>query len=365
MEIEKLAQSYSGKRVLVTGHTGFKGSWLVAVLQRMGAVVKGYALAPNTDPSHHQLLAIPCESITADIRDGERLTKEMQSFKPDIVLHLAAQPLVRYSYAHPKETYETNVIGSLNLYEAVRATDSVRAVVSITTDKVYKNREWLWGYREHEELGGYDPYSSSKACVEIMTASYRNSYFNLNDYGSKHQVLLATVRAGNVVGGGDWSLDRLIPDIVKATAAGTAVFIRNPDAVRPWQHVLEPIIGYLAVASKLMDGAVDIADAFNFGPDQDANVPVRTVTEISRKYWPGIGVTWNEQTHDGQPHEANLLFLDNAKAKKMLQWYPTWNIETTIANTIAWYKAYYESKTILTHQQIDQYLIDLATAAQR
>ena len=356
MEIAKQLSAYSGKRVFVTGHTGFKGSWLVAILNKLGARVMGYALAPNTSPNHFDLTQSAIESIIGDIRDSAKLKAAVQGFAPDIILHLAAQPLVRYSYQHPVETYETNVIGTLHLYEAARATPSVRAIVSITTDKVYKNKEWQWGYRENEELGGYDPYSASKACVEIMTSSYRNSFFNLNDYGTKHQVLLATVRAGNVIGGGDWSLDRLIPDIVKSSAEGKDTFIRNPAAVRPWQHVVEPVVGYLLVGVRLLNGEQAYADAFNFGPNADANVAVKTIAEIARRHWAAIAITLNDGTQGDAPHEANLLFLDNTKAKKMLGWKPLWNLETTIAHTIDWYRSYYTQGAVLTEAQIETYL---------
>ena len=356
MEIGKQIALLKGKRVLVTGHTGFKGSWLVAVLNRLGATVMGYALAPNTNPNHFDLYKPAIESTIGDIRDRATLQQAVSSFAPDIIFHLAAQPLVRYSYQHPIETFETNVMGSLNLYEAARATPSVRAIVSITTDKVYKNKEWQWGYRENEELGGYDPYSASKACVEIMTSSYRNSFLHLDDYGTKHQLLLATVRAGNVIGGGDWSLDRLIPDIVKASAQGMDTHIRNPLAVRPWQHVLEPIVGYLLVGTRLLHGEKEYADAFNFGPDADANVNVKAVAEICRKHWADIAITLSAEANNNAPHEANLLFLDNTKAKKTLGWKPLWNLEATIAHTIGWYKQYYTTQELLTDKQIDAYL---------
>lgn len=354
MELKSLENTFKNKRVFLTGHTGFKGSWMTCLLQKLGAEVKGYALESNTQPNHISLLPSTFESFIGDIRDEITLKNELIKFQPDLILHLAAQPLVRYSYTNTKETYETNVIGTLNVYEAARACPSVKAIVSITTDKVYQNNEWHWGYRENDALGGYDPYSSSKACAEILTSSYRNSFLNIDQYQKSHQILLATARAGNVIGGGDWSLDRLIPDIIKATVSKEAVIIRNPNAQRPWQHVVEPLFGYLLLAEKLLNGQKEFAQAFNFGPDITSNVSVGEVCDIAKYYWNDILIE-TEKNQTNKVHEANLLFLDSTKSRQLLKWIPKWNINTTVQYTIEWYKAFYENKEVLTSNQIDFY----------
>ncbi|MEI6311419.1 MAG: CDP-glucose 4,6-dehydratase [Bacteroidota bacterium] len=354
MELKSLENTFKNKRVFLTGHTGFKGSWMTCLLQKLGAEVKGYALESNTQPNHISLLPATFESFIGDIRDETTLKNELIKFQPDLILHLAAQPLVRYSYTHPKETYETNVIGTLNVYEAAKACSSVKAIVSITTDKVYQNNEWHWGYRENDALGGYDPYSSSKACAEILTSSYRNSFFNIEQYQKSHQILLASARAGNVIGGGDWSLDRLIPDIIKATVSKEAVIIRNPNAQRPWQHVVEPLYGYLLLAEKLLTGQKEFAQAFNFGPDITSNVSVGKVCEIAKLYWDDIKIE-TEKNQANKVHEANLLFLDSTKSRQILNWIPKWDIHTTVQQTIEWYKAFYENKEVRTSNQIDLY----------
>ena len=274
------ADFWRGRRVFLTGHTGFKGGWLALWLQRLGADVTGYALDPPTTPSLFAVARVGAgmRSIINDIRDAETLAQAMREAQPEIVIHMAAQPLVRYSYQAPVETYATNVMGTVHLLEAVRQTDSVRAVVNVTSDKCYENREWVWGYRENEPMGGYDPYSNSKGCAELVTAAYRNSYFNPAQY-SQHGVALASARAGNVIGGGDWAEDRLIPDILRAIAAGEAVNIRSPHAIRPWQHVLEPLSGYLLLAQRLIEDGPAHAEGWNFGPSEEDARPVQWIVE--------------------------------------------------------------------------------------
>lgn len=346
---------YRGKTVLVTGHTGFKGSWLSLWLTMMGARVVGYALAPPTVPNHYDLLNLDMISIEGDIRDGQKLCDVLALHKPEIVFHLAAQPLVRHSYNNPVETYQTNVIGTLNVYEACRRSDSVRAIVSVTTDKVYENKEWHWGYRENDELGGYDPYSSSKACAEILTASYRNSFFPLTEYGTSHQTLLATARAGNVIGGGDWGKDRLIPDIMKATAIGEPVVIRNPHSVRPWQHVLESLSGYLLLGQKLLNGDASFADSWNFGPMIQDSAAVHSVAKDIHNFWRATNFAVTAGATDNL-HEARMLRLDTSKANSQLQWLPVWNYDKTISKTVEWYRDYYEFGIIKTEDDINAYL---------
>ena len=354
--------AYSGKRVLVTGHTGFKGSWLCAWLNKLGAHVSGIALAPNTEPSHFALLQPEVDSHVLDIRDREALLRTVKQINPEIVFHLAAQPLVRASYADPYETYTSNVTGTLNLLDACRACEDLRAIVVITTDKVYDNREWEWAYRENDALGGHDPYSSSKACVELLTHSWRMSFFHPAAYGRAHQVLLATTRAGNVVGGGDWAVDRLIPDIVRATAAGERVIIRNPRATRPWQHVLEPLAGYLQLGEKLLNGANEFASAWNFAPDSLAGCDVLSVVHSMQTHWDAV--QYDIKQHDNAPHEAMLLRLDNAKARTRLGWLPLWDADRTFAETIRWYRAWYEDAAVITQQQIAEYERLLLQAAE-
>lgn len=347
--------AYRGKTVLVTGHTGFKGSWLSLWLTMMGARVVGYALAPPTVPNHYDLLNLDMISIEGDIRDGQKLCDVLTMHKPEIVFHLAAQPLVRHSYNNPVETYQTNVIGTLNVYEACRSSDSVRAIVSVTTDKVYENKEWHWGYRENDELGGYDPYSSSKACAEILTASYRNSFFPLTEYGTSHQTLLATARAGNVIGGGDWGKDRLIPDIMKATAKREPVVIRNPHSVRPWQHVLESLSGYLLLGQKLLNGDAPVADSWNFGPMTQDSATVHSVVKDIHKFWRATNFAITAGATE-KLHEARMLRLDTSKANSQLQWLPVWDYDETISKTVEWYRDYYEGGIIKTEHDINAYL---------
>ena len=331
------AKFWEGKRVLLTGHTGFKGSWLSLWLQSMGAQVAGYALAPPTNPSLFEVAEVGkgMTSIIGDIRDLEHLRKVFAERQPEIVIHMAAQPLVRYSYVEPVETYSTNVMGTVNLLEAVRNTKSVKAVVNVTTDKCYENREWAWGYRENEAMGGHDPYSSSKGCAELVTAAYRNSYFHPDKYKG-HGVAIASGRAGNVIGGGDWADDRLIPDIMRAITDGRPVNIRNPHAIRPWQHVLEPLSGYLLLAQKLYEEGAAYAEGWNFGPNDEDAKPVQWIVEELTQTW-GEGASW---VLDGgeHPHEAHYLKLDCSKAKGRLDWHPRWNLQETLESIARWNK---------------------------
>lgn len=326
---------WKGKRVFLTGHTGFKGSWLSLWLHSMGAVVKGYSLEPNTNPSLYGILSLAdlIHSEIGDIRDLSKLKESIVAFKPEIVIHMAAQPLVRYSYKEPLETYSINVMGTANVLETIRKCDKVRAVVIVTTDKVYENNEWVWGYRENEPLGGFDPYSSSKACAELVTAAYRQSYFSTTDTPS-----IATARAGNVIGGGDWSLDRLIPDAIKAFEENKPLVIRNPSSIRPWQHVLEPLSGYLMLAESLFKESSRFAQSWNFGPDDDDCKTVKWILDGLVKIW-GNDASWVlEQT--AQPHEANFLKLDCSKAKTDLNWYPRWEILNVLEMIVKWHKRY-------------------------
>lgn len=355
MEIKSLFSGvYEGKKVFVTGHNGFKGSWLCLWLELLGAKVCGYSLPQQTTENHLSLLNLNIESTLGDIRDIEFLKEKINDFKPDIIFHLAAQPLVRYSYRNPIETFSSNVLGTLNLYEVARQCSTVKAIVSITTDKVYENNEWVWGYRENDRLGGNDPYSASKAAMEIMTTSYRNSFFNLKKYKKEHQVLLGVVRAGNVIGGGDWAEDRLIPDIVRATLKDESVKIRNPHSIRPWQHVLDPLSGYLLLGQKLMDGHASFADAFNFGPNLNEELTVERVILNLKKYWDRVQYEVTGSKED--LHEAGLLKLDCAKAYKELAWKPTWSVEFGLQKTIQWYRSFYESKKISSLSDLTCYI---------
>lgn len=348
---------YKGKRVLLTGHTGFKGSWMALWLETLGAKVMGISLPAPSEPSHFDLLKLSIDSRMIDIRNREELNKAVEEFKPEIVFHLAAQPLVRYSYDFPIETYETNVMGTLNVLEACRRIDAVRAIVCITTDKCYENKEWVWGYRENDPMGGYDPYSSSKGCAELLISSYRNSYFNPKDFGTKHHTLLASGRAGNVIGGGDWALDRLVPDIIRAASKHEKVLIRNPHATRPWQHVLEPLRGYMMLGVKLLEGKKEFAEAWNFGPNDDANISVGEVLTSIKGHWDQVDVEFQKNVE--HPHEANLLMLDCSKAKRKLGWQPVLTPAETFEMTAKWYKDFYLESKISTRLQIENYLSSL------
>jgi CDP-glucose 4,6-dehydratase len=358
------SQFWRGKRVFLTGHTGFKGGWAAIWLKMWGAEVCGYSLAPSTDPSLFEIAGVAdgIQSVIADIRDFERLRSEVVRFKPDLVIHVAAQSLVRYSYDAPIETYATNVMGTVNLFEAVRAAGSARVIINVTSDKCYENREWIWGYRENEPMGGHDPYSSSKGCSELVTSTYQKCFFN--DHGG---AVLASCRAGNVVGGGDWSTDRLIPDIVRAYLNDEVVEIRNPDAVRPWQHVLEPMGGYLHLAERLWDEGHRLAGGWNFGPDQDSARPVREVVEILGRCWDSPR-SWKDCSDPNSPHEARFLFLDIAKARIGLGWKPRWTLQEALGATAAWYQAVSagEDPRRLTERQIEGFLSGAKlTAGQR
>jgi CDP-glucose 4,6-dehydratase len=326
---------WRGKRVLLTGHTGFKGSWMALWLQSMGAQVVGYALAPPTHPSLFEEagVAVGMTSVIGDIRDLASVRAVVAEHRPEIVFHMAAQPLVRYSYAEPVETYATNVMGTVNLLEAVRLTPGVKAVVNITTDKCYENREWVWAYRENEPMGGYDPYSSSKGCAELVTSAYRQSFFNESDY-VRHGVAIASVRAGNVIGGGDWAQDRLIPDILAAFEQGRVVHIRNPNAVRPWQHVLEPLRGYLTLAERLYCDGVTYAEGWNFGPNEQDAMPVGWIVDTMTTLW-GDGARSQIDAGD-HPHEATYLKLDISKARARLGWQPVLRLEPALRMIIDW-----------------------------
>ena len=333
-----------GKQVFLTGHTGFKGGWLSLWLTSMGAKVTGYALAPNTTPNIYELGKVEHDlerSYISDIRNLEKLKEALKKSKPEIVIHMAAQPLVRYAYANPVETYSTNVMGTVHMLEAIRGQGSVRAVVIVTTDKCYENKEWVWSYRENEPMGGLDPYSNSKGCAELVTCAYTHSFFSPNQY-NRHHVAIASARAGNVIGGGDWSGDRLIPDAIKAFAANEELKIRNPLAIRPWQHVLEPLSGYLVLAEALYLHGTKFNGGWNFGPHNEDAVSVQEVINLLIK---NLNVTARlQQAQEIHPHEANSLKLDCSKAQHYLQWYPRWNLEQAIKNIAQWQHAYQQNQ---------------------
>lgn len=353
---ELFNKTYLNRRVLITGHTGFKGSWLSLLLHKLGADIYGYALEPPTNPSLFKDAKIEdfLKSHIGDIRHYENLLSVLHQVKPEIIIHMAAQPLVRESYNNPKETYNINVMGTVNLLEAVRHIPGVKAIVNVTTDKCYENQEWHWGYRENEPMGGYDPYSNSKGCSELVTASFRNSFFNPSAY-SQHGVALASARAGNVIGGGDWAEDRLIPDFIRAISKGEKIRIRSPYAIRPWQHVLEPLSGYLTLGAKLISEGPRYGEGWNFGPDDNDSKNVEWITNTFCSMW-GNGASYEIDTNP-QPHEANYLKLDCSKAKAELGWFPKWNIETTLKSVVDWNKAFIGGKDIkaITENQIDAY----------
>jgi len=351
---------YRNKNVLITGHTGFKGSWLAFWLSLLGAKVTGYALAPQTIPNHFELLDLDINSIEGDIRDAQRVQKMFQEQQPDVVFHLAAQAIVRRSYQEPAATMTSNVIGTVNVLEAARETGTVRAIINVTSDKCYENKEWPWGYREIDALGGYDPYSASKGCSELITAAWRNSFFNPRTYGSAHKTLLASDRAGNVIGGGDWAEDRLIPDMMRAVSRGEKVTIRNPQAVCPWQHVLEPLSGYLLLGQKLLEGRKEFAEAWNFGPSEEGSVTVGGIVDQVKKIWPKLDHETGKMPD--QPHEAGLLKLDCSKARSKLNWAVVWDGHAAVDKTVCWYRAFYESNSIVTSEDFRSFI---ATAKRR
>lgn len=348
--MNQFSDVYLGKRVLVTGHTGFKGSWLSLWLKQLGAEVVGISLAPDTNPSHWNLLGLESavQHHELDIRNSAEVASVLRATQPEMVFHLAAQPLVRRSYRDPLETWATNVMGTANLLEACRQTQSVRAILAVSTDKCYKNQEWAWGYRETDPLGGHDPYSASKACSELVAASYLSSFFCTDD-----APLLSTARSGNVIGGGDWSEDRLIPDMVRAINEQKSLEIRSPNSTRPWQHVLESLSGYLLLGQKLIEGKKSFNGAWNFGPERTGNLTVAEVLNRLQIYWPEMH--WH-QAATPQPHEANLLYLDSAKAHTQLGWQSVWNLDTTLEKTADWYRAFQSGQTTISTQQLTQYV---------
>lgn len=353
-----MSSFWENKKVFITGHTGFKGSWLSMWLAQKGAKVTGYSIDIPTNPS----IFVNCgiekrieKSIFGDINNLKFLTESIVQAQPDIVIHMAAQPLVRESYHFPVQTYMVNVMGTVNLFEAVRSCKSIRAVINITTDKCYENNEWVWGYRENENLGGFDPYSNSKACSELVTSAYRNSYFHKDHY-EMHNVAIATARAGNVIGGGDWAKDRLIPDILNSILTNTKIIIRNPNAIRPWQHVLEPLSGYMTLAEKLFEQGNNFAEAWNFGPNESDIETVSWIVEKLCAKWPSYNQGY-EIIKDENLHEAHYLKLDCSKAKSKLQWQPRWNLNQALEKIIEWTHAYQNNDSLydISVKQIREY----------
>jgi CDP-glucose 4,6-dehydratase len=343
---------WRGKRVLITGHTGFKGGWLCLWLQAMGAEVHGFALPPPTSPNLWEVARIEetiASSTIADLGDYDKLLTTIKTSKPEVVFHLAAQSLVRCSYRFPVETYRINVLGVVHLLEAVRETSGVKALVNVTTDKCYENREWVWSYRENEPLGGYDPYSSSKACAELITAAYRNSFLTGAGIG------VATARAGNVIGGGDWATDRLVPDFFRALDGRTPLIIRFPEAVRPWQHVLEPLSGYILLAERLHTKGAEVAEAWNFGPSDEDSKTVRWIINQLSAQHPEVQLNFDLSS---KPHESSFLTLDSSKARTRLGWTPRWNVKKSLQSTLQWHHAWREKQDMrkVTFNQILDYL---------
>lgn len=351
---------WNKKKVLLTGHTGFKGSWLSFWLHSLGAEVLGYSLPPPTNPSLFELIQIEriVESINGDVRDLDHLKRAIGHHHPEIIIHMAAQSLVRRSYQDPVETYETNVMGTVNVLEAVRHTAGIKAVIVVTSDKCYENREWVWGYRESDPLGGQDPYSSSKGCAELVTAAFLQSFFQASLLKSD-VAAIASARAGNVIGGGDWAEDRLVPDIVGAILANRPVIIRNPDAIRPWQHVLDPLAGYMLLAEQLCTGGSKYAESWNFGPREDDTKSVLWITRRLAELWGG-DVRWNVDGNK-HPHEAHYLKLDCSKAKAILGWHPQWDLNQALCAVVEWYKGYHAGQNIrdLMIRQIESYSMGL------
>ena len=352
---------WRNKNVFLTGHSGFKGGWLSLWLQSMGAKVTGFALKPPTEPNLFDLARVNLgmRSIIGDIRNFEQLKIAFNEANPEIVIHMAAQPLVRYSYDHPIETYSTNVMGTVHLLELIKSSKNVRAVINITSDKCYENKEKIQGYKEDEPMGGFDPYSNSKGCSELVTSAYRLSFFNPEKYND-HGVALASARAGNVIGGGDWAADRLIPDFIRSIVSGKEILIRNPKAIRPWQHVLEPLSGYLILAQLLYEKGSDYAEAWNFGPLNNDAKDVEWISTQFIHYW-GDGVNFKIDKQELQPHEAHYLNLDSSKARSRLYWKPKWSTEEAIKRICEWYKAYlnFEDMNLYTLKEISQYQSNL------
>ena len=351
------ASFWQGKRVFVTGHTGFKGAWLIQLLELLGAEITGYALAPDTSPNLFEAAGLRdlVRHVEADVRDLATLSDAMAQARPQVVLHLAAQALVRRSYQQPVETYATNVLGTVHLLEAVRACPEVRAVVNVTSDKCYENREWVWGYRECDPMGGRDPYSSSKGCAELVTAAYRASFFRGGP--QSHQAAIASARAGNVIGGGDWAAERLVPDCMRALTQGATIAIRSPAATRPWQHVLEPLRGYLTLAEALWDRPDEAIGAWNFGPRAEDTRPVRDVVGRIVDSW-NAGAAW-APAPDASLHEAASLQLDCSKARRSLPWEPKVDLDTALQWTVDWYRRFHQGDNAraLCRQQIGQFLV--------
>ena len=349
MDLQGVLDFYRGRRVLVTGHTGFKGSWLTKILMMAGAEVTGYSLAPHTNPSLFALLGVENEirSEEGDVRDFEHLAKVFAEVKPEVVLHLAAQPIVREAYRFPRYTYETNVMGTVNVCECVRLQSSVESFLNVTTDKVYENKEWCWGYRENESLDGFDPYSNSKSCSELVTHAYANSFFQ------EKSLPVSTARAGNVIGGGDFSQDRIIPDCVRAALKGEPLIIRNPASTRPYQHVLEPLFAYLMLAAR-QHGEHGLAGWYNVGPNETDCVTTGRLAELFQTAW-GEGFSYEVRQEANAPHEANFLKLDTSLIKQKLGWRPVWNIEEAVARTVEWTKAWLGGENFM-ERQIRRYL---------
>jgi len=344
-------ETYRKRRVLVTGHTGFKGSWLTLWLTQLGAEVTGISLSPKTEQNHWNLLKLKINDCRADIRNIDEITNIIKRAEPEIIFHLAAQPLVKRSYDDPITTWDTNLMGTLNILEAARHQPTVKAIIVVTTDKCYENHEWPWGYRETDALGGYDPYSASKAASEILVDSYRRAFFN-----KSKQVLIATARAGNVIGGGDWSDERLVPDIVNSIQNRKPIAIRSPHATRPWQHVLESIHAYLILGKKLIEGNSLFGGPWNFGPQEDSNQTVLEVLNKFKSQWPIL--QWyhaEEKSH----HEGQLLNIDSSKAKKFLSWRPVWNMDKTILKTVEWYREWMEHGSALSSEHLNSFISDI------
>ena len=347
------ADVYRRRRVLITGHTGFKGSWLAMWLNELGAEVCGIGLPMPYAPSHFSLLRPRCRSEFVDINNYEGIRAIFADFAPEIVFHLAAQSLVRESYQHPVDTFATNVMGTVNVLECLRGTPSVRAAVIVSSDKCYENHGLGLSYTEGDSLGGYDPYSASKGCVEIVTAAYRRSYFNPDDFKRTHDMLIASARAGNVIGGGDWASDRIVPDLMKAAANDGVTSIRNPEAIRPWQHVMEPLSGYLTLGQHLLQGDKDAASAWNFGPDNNNVLTVVKIAELAKKIWPKISFTIAK--NPGAPHEATTLRLNCDKAKQELRWHGVWDASEAVARAVTWYRDYYEQSKLNGEDDLHDY----------